>query len=201
MFQGIVQFHESVDTCHVQGSPTSPAIPRAALSHSIRTEQWQLCHYMPYSFKMMRHSLVFNIRFPSPWPPMREYVVQGHFKAPDPKELLVVANNAALLEYFCERLVQGKAEWASVAEEKLHLASGFKEETKTVRLQQGVLLEESKLESTQDGRCKNYLALQLQHTTPSATQVIVHANDTDVIVLCTLCSNAALRTAGAVDED
>ena len=123
------------------------------------------------------------------------YEVNDHFKAPDPTEFFAVAKNKArLLRYLCEKWSTDEIQNPALGSTRLYLGGGFEEETKSVLLTKGSVTRVPSLESTQeeaDTRILLHAIYSVQNE--DVQRVIVHANDTDVIVMCIYYASTLLN--------
>ncbi|XP_030833483.1 uncharacterized protein LOC105441519 [Strongylocentrotus purpuratus] len=118
--------------------------------------------------------------------PAREYEVSDHYTAPDPQEFFAVAANKANLQnYLCEKWCENKHLDDNVGPTHLYLGGGFTEETKTVLITRESVMDVPALESTQkeaDTRVILHTLYSVQND--KVERVVIHANDTDIIITC-----------------
>ena len=120
-----------------------------------------------------------------------------HYQAPDPQAFFTSSTNKAkLLHFLCEKWSQDEVETPSPT--RLLLGGGFKDETKSVLLTEDAITDVSNLESTQtkaDTRVILHTVYSVKNE--GMERVIIHANDTDIIVILTNIALAAPRRAAS----
>ncbi|KAM3603902.1 uncharacterized protein V6R79_003817 [Siganus canaliculatus] len=114
------------------------------------------------------------------------YAVSEQFTAPDPKEFFAVSSNKAnFLNFLCDNWCETEKLEPVLGSTHLYLGGGFKEETKSVVLTEGSVMHVPALESTQqeaDTRIILHTLYSVQNE--GVDRVVIHVNDTDVIVMC-----------------
>ena len=130
----------------------------------------------------------------------RLFEVSEQYRAPDPHEFFsVAANKAELLNFLCETWSNEEQLTPTLGLTRLYLGGGFKEETKC-----GSVTNVSDLESTQqEADTRVILHTIYSVEIEDVDRIIIHANDTYIIVMCvyyacTLLSNLTelwVRTA------
>lgn len=124
------------------------------------------------------------------------YEVSEQFTAPDPQEFFSVsANKANLLQFLCERWCEHEQLKPPIGLTRIYLGGGFKEETKTVVLADGSVRDVPALESTQkeaDTRIILHTLYSVQNE--GVGRVVIHANDTEIIVMCLYYGSTYLST-------
>lgn len=118
--------------------------------------------------------------------PSKTFTVADHFTAPEPTEFFKNPDNKArLLSYLCKKWSESDSTHLTLGSLQLYLGGGFDEETKSVLIAAQSQVPVPELESTQE-EADTRLILHIVHSvrTEGVNRVIVHANDTDVIVLC-----------------
>lgn len=127
--------------------------------------------------------------------PAKVYEVCAQYQAPDPEEFFSLsANKSALLNFLCDKWCKDEQELPTLGSKSLYLGGGFKEVTKSVLMKDGSVTDVQELESTQeeaDTRVLLHTVYSVQHD--RIERVIIHANDTDVIVICIYYSATLLR--------
>jgi len=127
--------------------------------------------------------------------PARQFEISDQFKAPDPQEFFSLsANKAGFLNYLCETWCQEEIKGPSIRASQLYLGGGFKEETKSVLVTDGRVTEVADLESSQqeaDTRVILHSVYSFQHE--AVNRVVIHANDTDVIVMAIYYAASLLK--------
>lgn len=113
--------------------------------------------------------------------------VDGHFKTPDPATFFSVnSNKSSLQNYLCETFVTKltSSHMSLLGNRKIYLGGGFTDVEKTVVIKQGKVSEVPQLASTQE-EADTRMILHATHCLKAdgCDIIIVHANDTDVIVL------------------
>ena len=113
--------------------------------------------------------------------------VDSHFKAPDPSTFFSVSSNKSSLQnYLCETFVKRltSSQQSLLGNRKLYLGGGFDDVEKTVLLKSGKVSEVPQLASTQE-EADTRMILHAAHclNVDGCDRLVVHANDTDVIVL------------------
>ena len=110
------------------------------------------------------------------------YEIREHIHAPDPSAFFAVSDNkAGLLNFLCESWSAQKLTHGNL---QLYLGGGFLDETKSVKISGDVVIPIVELESTHeeaDTRVILHSIYSVQHD--HVERLIIHANDTDVIVL------------------
>ena len=113
------------------------------------------------------------------------YDVNDNYRTPEPKSFFKVSENkAALLNYLCENWVANEQNNPQLGAKKLYLAGGFNDAKKSVLLSNGCITAVPDLESNQeeaDTRMILHAIYAAQND--DVKRIVVHANDTDVIVL------------------
>ena len=114
------------------------------------------------------------------------FEVSEQYKTPDPQEFLSVsANKAALLNFLCETWSNNEKQNPALGSTWLYLGGGFNEDTKTILITEGSATDIAGLESTQQEADTG----EMLHTIYSVQneyvdRVVIHSNDTDIIVIC-----------------
>jgi len=110
------------------------------------------------------------------------YDVTKHYTTPDAADFFAAdANKASLLRFICEELSEGPLEDMGV---QLYLGGGFTDETKTLLVNDRLVTSVPELESTHE-EADTRLILHMIHAARNGSErVVLHVNDTDVIVLC-----------------
>ena len=114
------------------------------------------------------------------------YDVSDTFKAPDSAHFFGVSQNKSrLLAYLCEKWSTDEVTNSSLGSRKLYLGGGFLDETKSVLLTEGSCVDVAELQSTQE-EADTRLILHAIYSVKQdgVKRVVVHASDTDVIVIC-----------------
>ncbi len=112
----------------------------------------------------------------------KSYEVCTHYRTPEAGDFFAMDDNkAALLSFLCE-------EWSATPLSQpgmqLYLGGGFHEETKTMLVTDQSVSSVLDLQSTQE-EADTRIILHLIHAVSNGVErVVIHANDTDVIVLC-----------------
>ena len=118
--------------------------------------------------------------------PAKEYEVSAQYTAPDPQEFFAVSENKAnLLRFLCEEWCQNETLKSALGTTHLYLSGGFKEETRSVVIKEGCVVDVPALESTQqeaDTRVILHTIYSVQ--AHKVDRVVIHANDTDIIIMC-----------------
>ena len=98
---------------------------------------------------------------------------------------LVCQNKSRLLAYLCEKWSTDEVTNSSLGSRKLYLGGGFLDETKSVLLTEGSCVDVAELQSTQE-EADTILILHAVYSVKQdgVKRVVVHASDTDVIVIC-----------------
>jgi len=114
------------------------------------------------------------------------FEVSEQYKTPDPQEFFSVsANKAALLNFLCETWSNSKQLNPAPGSTCLYLRGGFNEENKTMLITEGSATDIAALESTQqeaDTRVMLHAIYSVQNE--GVDRVVIHDNDTDIIVIC-----------------
>ena len=127
--------------------------------------------------------------------PSRQFEISEQYTAPDPKDFFSVsANKAGLLHFLCETWCKKELLAPTIGSTRLYLGGGFKEETKSVLITEGTVTDVAALESTQqeaDTRVILHAVYSVQNE--EVDRVIIHANDTDIIVICVYYAATLLK--------
>lgn len=115
------------------------------------------------------------------------YDVSNHHITPYTAECFAAdANNASLPRFISEELLEGPLEDMDI---QLYLGGGFTEETKTLLVNARLVTSVPGLESTHEEADTRFI-LHTSHVARNGTELVVlHVNDTDVIVLCIYYAN------------
>ncbi|KAK1900297.1 Mitochondrial import inner membrane translocase subunit TIM21 [Dissostichus eleginoides] len=118
--------------------------------------------------------------------PAKVYEVSEQYTALDPKEFFAVsANKANLLSFLCEKWCEDEQLEPGLGSTHLYLGGGFKEETKSVVLTAGSVMDVPALESTQqEADTRIFLHTLYSVQNEEVDRVVIHANDTDIITTC-----------------
>lgn len=127
--------------------------------------------------------------------PAKVYEVCEQYRAPDPQEFFSVsANKAGLLSFLCETWSKSEQLAQALGSTRLYLGGGFEEETKSVVLTKSSVTNILGLESTQqeaDTRVILHTIYSVQND--SVDRVIIHGNDTDIIIMCVYYAATLLK--------
>ena len=125
----------------------------------------------------------------------RVFQVSEQFQAPDPVNFFSVsANKAGLLNFLCETWSEDEQMEPSMGSTRLYLGDGFNEETKSVLITDGTVTDVADLESThQEADTRVILHFVYSVQNEGVERVIIHANDTDVIITCVYYAATLLR--------
>ena len=126
------------------------------------------------------------------------FAVSDHYGAPDPKSFFSVSQNkAALLQYLCQKWVADEEKSTKLGVLKLYLAGGFQDVKETVMLTNGCASSVPELQSTQE-EADTRLLLHAMYATKNegVKRIVIHANDTDVIILCLYYYKTMLKDMG-----
>lgn len=114
------------------------------------------------------------------------FEVSEQYKTPDPQEFFSVsANKAALLKFLCETWSKSEQLNPALGSTCLYLGGGFNEETKSMLITEGSATDIAALESTQqeaDTRVMLHAIYSVHNE--GVDRVVIHGNDTDIIVIC-----------------
>ena len=126
---------------------------------------------------------------------VKVFEVSEQYKTPDPQEFFSVsANKAALLNFLCETWSNSEQQNPALGSTCLYLGGGFNEETKTILITEGATTDIAALESTQqeaDTRVMLHTIYSVQNE--SVDRVVIHASDTDIIVICLYYATTILQ--------
>ena len=113
---------------------------------------------------------------------MKLYDVSKHYTAPDATDFFAAdANKASLLRFICEELSEGPLQDKDI---QLYLGGAFTDETKTLLVNDQLVTSVPELQSTHE-EADTRLILHMIHAARNGSErVVLHVNDTDVIVLC-----------------
>lgn len=105
------------------------------------------------------------------------YDIQAHYKVP-------ISSKAGLLNFISESWErEEEVETEINTPLKLYLGGGFSEETKSVLLTNGNVIDVPELQSSQEeADTSMFLPAMFTFTHDEVKRIIIHANDTDVIV-------------------
>lgn len=125
----------------------------------------------------------------------RVFQVSEQFQAPDPVNFFSVsANKAGLLNFLRETWSEDEQMEPSMGSTRLYLGGGFNEETKSVLITDGTVTDVADLESThQEADTRVILHSVYSVQNEGVERVIIHANDTDVIITCVYYAATLLR--------
>ena len=118
-----------------------------------------------------------------------------HYTDPDPREFFAVsANKANLLSFLCDEWCENEKLKSALGPTHLYLGGWFKEETRSVVIKEGSIEDVPALESTQqeaDTRIILHTLYSVQND--KVDRVVIHANDTDIIIMCLYYAATHLR--------
>ena len=114
------------------------------------------------------------------------YEVQESYLAPEPNDFFAVSQNKAnLLDFLCEEWSTNEELKASLGDVKLYLGGGFKDETKSIVITRQSIARVPELESTQsEADTRVILHSIFAYKSENVKNIVIHAVDTDVVVLC-----------------
>ena len=118
--------------------------------------------------------------------PGKVYEVSEQFQAPGPYEVFAVsATKANLLSFLCENRCENEQVQSTFGSSQLYLGGGFTEQTKSVMLTAGSVVDIPALESIQQ-EADTRLILHALYSVKNngVDRVVIHANDTDIITTC-----------------
>lgn len=123
------------------------------------------------------------------------YEVSDAYRTPDPKEFFKMSENkAALLDYLCQKLTDDELTNPEHGCTKLYLAGGFQDVEKSVLLTDGCVTDIGELASTQEEADTRIILHAMYATVHDGVQrIVIHGNDTDIIVLALYYYVAFLR--------
>lgn len=97
----------------------------------------------------------------------------------------VSANKANLLIFLCKKWCENEQLEPDLGPTHLYLGGGFKEETKSMVLTEGSVMDVSALESTQqEDTTRIILHILYSVQNEGVDRVVIHANDIDIIIMC-----------------
>ena len=114
------------------------------------------------------------------------YEIKEQYIAPDLVEFFAVSKNKSnLLEFLCEEWSANEDLKASLGNVKLYLGGGFREETRSVVITREFVEQVPELESTQtEADTRIILHSIFAFKSENVSNVVIHAVDTDVVVIC-----------------